>query len=385
MRILHVLVTCDAATGGGLAERTRHLSKALVERGAESTVLTLDIGLDARRRREWSHSRFLALPCLNHRFFVPLARRGQIAAAVAAADVVDITSHWTLLNALVYRAAGRQRVPYVVEPAGSLGIVGRSARIKRAYNLVVGREIIRRANGHIAITSGEIPQYAAYGISPDRLTFIPNGVDAPEAAVVDTEAFRAKHGLAGRRVILFVGRLSIIKGPDLLLEAFASVSADMPDHVLVLAGPDLGLLDSLKRLAVQRGIADRVRFVGYLDGADKEAAYAASEFLALPSRREAMSLVALEAGVRGKPVLLTDQCGFDEVESCGGGLVVGADAAAIAAGLRAMNTRSGQLAAMGLSLKSLVQSRFTWAAAADTFLELCAKATRTSGRRNPIA
>ena len=382
MKILHVVVTCDAATGGGLAERTRHLSKALVGRGAECTVLTLDIGMDAQRRREWSHCRLMLLPCLNRRFYVPLTWPGQIAAAVAAADVVDITSHWTLLNALVYRAARRSGATYLVHPAGALGIVGRSARIKRAYNVVVGREIILHAGGHIAITKGEVPQYEAYGISQDRITFIPNGVDAPDTTAVNQEAFLARHGLEGRRVILFVGRLGVIKGPDLLLEAFASVSAAMPDHALVFAGPDLGLLDSLKRAAVDRGVANRVRFVGYLDGADKESAYAACDFLALPSRREAMSLVALEAGVRGKPVLLTDQCGFDEVGSCGGGHVVGANVAEIGAGLRAMVAHQQQLPAMGQALQSLVQNRFTWPAAADTFLELCARAARQAGGRS---
>ena len=363
-----------------MAERTRHLSKALTDRGAECTVLTLNIGLNDRRRREWSHLSLRVLPCLSERFYLPGAWPGAIVSAIAKADIVELTSHWTILNALAYRASRDLDIPYFVHPAGALGITGRSARVKRAYNFVVGRRIVRDASGHVAVTRGEVPQFEAYGVSQDRLTLIPNGVDAPETSGVDPQSFLVEHSLEGRRVILFVGRLSLIKGPDLLLEAFANIADRMPEYSLVFAGPDLGLLDSLKRVAADRGITERVRFVGFLGGAEKEAAYSACEFLALPSRREAMSLVALEAGVRGKPVLLTDQCGFDEVESCGGGHVVGANVGEISGGLLMMAKQQAQLPAMGQALQSLVRHRYTWAAAAETFLELCAKTVRQPGR-----
>lgn len=373
-----MLPDCSRETGGGVAERTLHLSRALVARGAVCTVLTLDIGIDEARRQDWSHVRLVALPCLSERFFVPAAGPRTFASIVAEHDVIDLASHWTLLNAFAYRAARAARVPYFVHPAGALGIVGRSKALKRTYNLVVGRRIVRDAAGHIAVTAAEADAYSTYGIQPYQLTVVPNGVELPPEHPVDPGAFRVRHDLADRRIILYVGRLAAIKGPDLLLNAFADVVSTVGNYALVFAGPDLGMLDSLRRIAEERGVSDSVRFTGHLGGPEKEAAFQACDFLALPSRREAMSLVALEAGARAKPVLLTDQCGFDEAALIGGGVLVPATVAGLRDGLRTMISRQEELPAMGRALQALVRQRYTWEAAAGHFLALCERTVPAS-------
>ena len=89
-----------------------------------------------------------------------------------------------------------------------------------------------------------------------------------------------------------------------------------------------------------------------------------------------MSLVALEAGVLGKPVLLTDQCGFDDIETCGGGRVVAATVEAISEGLRDMTAKQDRLGDMGNALRAHVREHYTWSKAADAFLALCENALR---------
>jgi len=71
----------------------------------------------------------------------------------------------------------------------------------------------------------------------------------------------------------------------------------------VFAGPDGGMLKSLKNIVRENGLDERVHFVGYLDHSYKYLAYDEAEFLVIPSRMEAMSIVVLEAGVIGTPVL----------------------------------------------------------------------------------
>lgn len=378
MKILHVLPNCSRETGGGVAERTLHLSRALVAHGAACTVLTLEIGLDRARRQDWSHVRLVALPCLSERFFVPSAGPRAVGSIVAGHDVADLASHWTLLNAFAYRAARIHRVPYFVHPAGALGIVGRSRALKRTYNLIIGRRIVRDAAGHIAVTASESAAYSEYGIGQEQLTVVPNGVELPTADVADTGAFRARYDLADRRIILFVGRLAAIKGPDLLLNAFADIAPKIRAYALVFAGSDFGMLDSLRRLAEDRGVSDQVRFTGHLTGPEKEAAFHACDFLALPSRREAMSLVALEAGARAKPVLLTNQCGFDEAASVEGGVLTTATVTGLRDGLREMIGRAERLPTMGLALQALIRRHYTWAAAADRYLALCNRAVKSA-------
>ena len=360
MKILHVNHLLDAVTGGGTAERTYQISRLLAKAGVECTVLTLDIGMDAARRREFSDVRIVALPCVLRRFFVPRLSWRLLKSEVEAAHLIHIMGHWTLLNALVFLAARSTGRPYVICPAGALPIVGRSRLLKRLYNFLIGRRIVRRASGHIAITADEIPHFSTYGVAPEKVVVIPNGAPAAASRAHDCAAFLARHGLAQRKFVLFLGRLAYVKGPDLLLDAFASAAAQLPDFDLVYAGPDGGMLSQLRQQAVQHGVQARVRFVGYVGGEDKACALQSCELLVIPSRQEAMSIVALEAGVHRKPVLLTDRCGFSEVEQAGGGRVASATSASIGSILVQMASNPGELARMGDRLEAFIRDHYTW-------------------------
>jgi glycosyltransferase involved in cell wall biosynthesis len=130
--------------------------------------------------------------------------------------------HWGPLNALVYRQARSRGVPHVVCPAGALPIFGRSRLLKRAYNRLVGRAMVRDAAGHIAVSRDELAHFEDYGVSAERVRIIPNGVLPSEYEHRDDAGFRRRFDLGDAPLLLFIGRLSPIKGPDLLVKAFAS-------------------------------------------------------------------------------------------------------------------------------------------------------------------
>jgi glycosyltransferase involved in cell wall biosynthesis len=371
VKLLYVAVILDRVTGSGTAERAVQLCRTLAATGTDCTLLALDIRIDAERRRELEGIRLRTMPCLNERFWIPAVAPGGIRKLVADADVVELCSHWTMLNAVVYRAARALGKPYLVAPAGALPIAGRSKVIKSLYNTAVGRGIIRNASGHVAITEGELPSFAAYGVDPARVVVIPNGVSPPETDDPDCDGFRARAKLGTRPFVLFMGRLNFVKGPDFLLDAFAQVAADFPGYDLVFAGRDDGLRQPLTARAAELGLASRVHFVGFLGSAEREAAYRSASLLAIPSRMDAMSLVAGEAGIRGTPVLLTDRCGFDEVETAGGGMVVPASPDGLADGLRALLRDPQRLAQMGRTLQAYLGSRFSWERSARIHQNLC--------------
>lgn len=373
MRVLHVNASLDPVSGGGTAGRTASLCRALSAIGVQTSVLTLDIGRDTHVRAELVHTQITALRCLNRRFYVPAPQRHRIASAVGAADVVHLSGHWTVLNALAYRAARRAKTPHVVTPAGALRIFGRSARLKRGYNLVVGRRIVSTAAAHIAITDAERSEFAACGVAPNVVAVIPNGVWAEEFNKPDEAAQRElaiRLGHDPRPFVLFVGRLNPIKGPDLLLAALAALGERLGDVRLVLAGPDEGMSQELQAQVDAAGLRDKVLFLGPVAGKVKVAAYRRAQLLVVPSRREAMSLVALEAGASGTPVLLTDACGFPEVQRAGGGLVVPATVEGLAGGLLALLSQPEQLADMGQRLQDLVLADYTWERASRSHYNL---------------
>ncbi len=360
MKVLHVCDAIDPSLGGGTAERTFQLALGLHRSGIDCTVLCTNVGLGEKRKADLKGIRLVAVRSLFRRFFVPLVSGSRIRKLVAEADVVHVTGHWSLLGGMVCKAARELGRPYVYCPAGSLRVFGRSARLKLLYNWFVGRRMVQEAGRCLAVTTLEFEQFREYGVPDSRITHIPNGVHPVQFSGAKGSDFRKCYGLEGRSIILFLGRLSPIKGPDILLDAYLQISAQYPNAHLVFAGPDAELGQELRRKVVKSGQADRVHFTGFLSGQEKLDALAAADLLVVPSRQEAMSLVALEAGLSGAPVLLTDQCGFDEVQAAGGGRITSVDAGAIASALREMLEDSGALGAMGEQLRRLVLDHYTW-------------------------
>jgi len=140
---------------------------------------------------------------------------------------------------------------------------------------------------------------------------------------------------------------------------------------LVLAGPDGGMLQQLRLKAEVQGVAACVHFTGFPRGRNTVAAIRAARLLAIPSRREAMSIVVLEAGVCGRPVLFTDVCGLEEISRAGAGTMVAVSVEAVADGLLATLTDEPAMRRSATRLHALVHERFLWRIQAERYKGLC--------------
>jgi glycosyltransferase involved in cell wall biosynthesis len=368
MHILNVSSSLDFRTGGGNAERTFQMSRHLANLGVACTVLTVNTGLSNERVLSLKPAKIVALPLLWGRFFVPRIGWKTIKNLVGNADVVHLMGHWGVLNALTYWAIRLTNKPYVVCPAGALPIFGRSSLIKNLYNFFVGRSIIRNASAWLAVTEAELPQFEAYGIPRSRVTVIPNGVCAGDFPTSDF--INSSPQLGDKPFILFMGRLNPIKGPDLLLEAFIQIAGQLPNYQLVFAGPDGGMQEELNSLTERHSLSGRVHFLGHVEGAVKSAIYRRATLLVVPSRQEAMSIVALEAGVCGTPVLLTDQCGFSEIRSIDPSLEVEANAGALATAMLSLLADTSVLVRLAPAWKCFVMKNYAWEVIAPRYHEL---------------
>jgi glycosyltransferase involved in cell wall biosynthesis len=370
MKILNVVTHLDPVTGGGCTERTFQMSRYLARNGVETSILTTDYRLTTERRHELREIQVNALPCLMSRYYIPRILWHRIKQAVAESDMIHLIGHWSILNTLVYFYVRRLKKPYVVCPAGALPITGRSKFIKKIYNTIVGKSIIRNAQAGIAISTDEIQHFQSYGVNSDKVFHIPNGISNSEGPEIDASSFRRKYGLEGVNFILFMGRLDPIKGPDLLLEAFGEAMEALQPYHLLLVGPDGGLLASLQRTVAKHSTGSRVHLLGYLGGIEKQQALHAADLVVIPSRQEAMSIVVLEAGIRGTPVLITDQCGFDAIATINGGIVVPASQDGIKKGLVAILKNPEELRRKGENLKQYVSENYLWSAIIEKYLSL---------------
>lgn len=375
MNILLVNHLLDPVAGGGTAERSFQLARFLAKTDTHCTVLTLDIGLTAERKAGLGQARLIAVPCLNKRFFVPWISPTRIHGLVNAADIVHLSGHWTLLNALVYRACRKLGKPYLFCPAGALQPFGRSRRLKRFYDLLISRRILASAAKCVAITEDELADFVTRGIDASRVAVIPNGIDPAQYAMEDTVqavgSFRIESGLDESPYILFLGRLNAIKGPDLLIEAFAALAERFPDYRLVFAGPDGGMRESLENFAGAHGITQRVHFLGFIGGQKKVAALRGARLLAIPSRREAMSIVVLEAGACTCPVLFTNACGLAGLAQADAGTMVAVSTSAIAVGLAQALSDPINLERSAKCLHKIVSEEYLWSVQAGRYQSLC--------------
>ena len=138
------------------------------------------------------------------------------------------------------------------------------------------------------------------------------------------EIFFAKYpALTGKRIFLFLSRIHEKKGCDLLIEAFAKVCKQDPSLHLVMAGPGAEpLVNKLKALADQLGIAEKITWTGMVQGDDKWATYYASEVFVLPSHQENFGIVVAESLACGLPVLISNKVNiWREIEADRAGLV----------------------------------------------------------------
>ncbi|MDO9053991.1 MAG: glycosyltransferase [Gallionella sp.] len=371
LHILNVNDTLDLKTGGGTAERTFQMSRCLARHGAHCEVLTIDSEHLAESRIEaMKPATVFVMPCLWKRFNVPKLNWAVIRQRVKDADVIHLMGHWSVLNAMVYFIARRMSKPYVVCPAGALPVFGRSKWLKHTYNFLVGNAIVRNASGWIAVTKSELPQFEVYGIPSQSVTVIPNGVSEEDFSSAYDASFKQRYGLPEAQIVLFMGRLNLIKGPDILLDAFISARVALPDAHLVFAGPDGGMLSVLQQTVDQNVLGEFVHFLGYVEGADKVSAYRMANLLVVPSRQEAMSIVAIEAGFCGTPVLLTDQCGFSDVRLVDARLEVHATTAGITAGLINLLGESNKLAEIAPVWSNFVKQHYSWASLAPEYFRL---------------
>jgi len=368
MRVLNVCTSSDPRMGGGTGERTLRMSLFLAQNHVECTLLELAFSRLATTERYDRGVRVISLPCILKRLYVPAFSLRLLKRLVKEADIIHLIGHWTLLNAIVCLLARWAGRPYVICPAGALPIYGRSRLAKKAYNLVIGRSLVRGAAAHIAITEDEVAHFAAYGVARRDVVIIPNAIDGRSFMTCADDGFRQRHNLPEARLVLFLGRLNTIKGPDLLLEAFAKVATAVSQYHLVMAGPDGGLLAKLLARTKELCLSDRVHYVGYLGAEDRVQAYKASDLLVIPSRQEAMSIVVLEAGACGKPVLITDRCGFPQAAEVRGGMVVPATVEGLQEGLTLLLRYPEHLQLMGLNLRDYVLAVHAWDVIIERFI-----------------
>lgn len=307
---------------GGMEVVVSSISELLAEEGPVEVltsrsgargepVLDRQGGLVIRRLPTWEVAHLPIMPTLFWRL-LRYPREALVHVHVAQAYVPE----------MVWLASRLRRRPFVAHFHLDVASSGRLGWLFTVYKRLVLGRTMRAAARVIALSSDQADFLVVnYGVDPARISVIPNGVGSDFSSVM--HAVRP----VGPLRLLYVGRLSPQKNVARLLRAMAQVSEPV-ELVVVGDGEERG---QLERLALKLGLTNTT-MVGAKRGASLVEWYGWADVFVLPSDKEGMPLVLLEAMASRLPIVATDVAGIRDTIG-DDGLLVRPDPDALAEGI----------------------------------------------------
>lgn len=302
MRALHIV---GGSNFGGAAKLILQLAQMSIEDGWQVDILTTDPIFQQAARRQGIG--VVALDVIRREIrpwwdLAGLARLYRFLRREHYQVVHTHTSKAGFVGRLAARAGG---VPVIVHTIHGFAFHERSSRAKRVFYSTLERIASSSCDRIIAATEFHRRWALDLGVcAPGKIVAIPNGITAPPpgAANSTAELRRQWNVQPGECVSLTAGRLASEKGLEDLIEAAAILNKTGRAFRMVLAG-DGPLRAQLEALVHNRGVADRVTFLGYRE--DMADLLEACDLVVLPSIREGLSIALLEAMAAAKPIVTT--------------------------------------------------------------------------------
>lgn len=146
-----------------------------------------------------------------------------------------------------------------------------------------------------------------YGVSPDKVKVVYNGVERNGQWSIDDTVIDKDE-----KIVLFLGRITMQKGPEYFLQAAKKVLEVMDNVKFVMAGSG-DMMHRAIEMAAGLGIGHKVLFTGFLRGEDVQKIYKMADLYVMPSVSEPFGIAPLEALDNDVPVIISKQSGVSEV------------------------------------------------------------------------
>ena len=390
---------------GGPIFVNHYLNKALVASGVDVTVYSTHVGLENRIQKDaethldgvrvfyFSYlTLFESLGTTGWQFSPPMVR--ALRKNLRHFDVVHIHGLWNFSSIAAAYFCRANGVPYVVTPHGSLypyTLSKKSWKKRPYYELFVRRVLTGAAAVHYTGADEAEKSHPPLGLKREPVV-VPYAIDLSEFEnSPDRAALKVRlPQLTGRKVILFLSRISWKKGLDILVDAFAKVVRQREDvHLLIVGNDEAGYAEQLKKRISSLGMtyedlagpdtaglaesasSAKITFTGILTGVDKLHAFAGSDIFVLPSYSENFGIVVAEAMACGLPVIISDQVGIhQEITALKAGIVTQTEPAQLAEAINTLIDNPSLRETMGRLGRQSVRERWAPAAVAASMIDV---------------
>lgn len=391
MKIVHAISTL-AAEHGGPTKACLEMANYVSDHGHDVVIHATDYQIppEALKNNGLANDHGVRI------FYHPSVHVGPMAISpgmakglkrdIRDADAVHLHSLYLLHDYYVWKYCQAFGKPYLVRPHGSLNPAFRNRHKLRKWvvnTLFMDRVIDDAYALHFSCKSEEDrAQPAARGKNG---VVIPNGLNTRAYSNLPPgNQFRELFpDDPNKKIILFLGRLNFIKGLDLLADAFAKLRQNNPHAYLLIAGPDGGMEEKLKRQLADNNVSDAVRFTGLIMGDDKLAAFAAADVFVLPSYSENFGISAVEAMAAGVPTIITDQVNIHhEIAEDGAGVIVSCDSDDLHQALDTLLQDQPKLDQFAERGKTSIKNRYDWEVVAPSLVDVYARMSQFGNNKD---
>lgn len=351
MKVIHVVPTV-MQEADGVGEVVRNLFNTMDAPSNGVRLATLDVDIKTGPPSYltgfplgWGPRR-LGISPLLHRWLQTEVNSGSV-------NIIHSHGLWMMPNVYAGNVCLKSNCQLVITPHGSMSTwsLGRNSLMKKIFWKFWQGPAARAAACFHATAESEFEEIRQLGFK-QPVCIIPLGVNVPP---LDQTQY------SGRRQLLFLARIHLKKGVDVLLHAWKEVENKFPDWDLVVAGPDNGgYLAEMQALAVELELK-RVVFRGRLTPEEKLQAYRDASLYVLPTYYENFGITVAEALAAGTPVIVTHAAPWAGLVDEGAGWWIEVGVAPLVACFeQALNTTPQKLKGMGIAGHEWMKRDFSW-------------------------
>ena len=299
MKILSFISSLDL-TGGGPSRSVPMLVKGLAELGVDVTLMTI--------RSENMNIHALEGTTAKFKVLGPSFSRREIAQYLMDEKfhLIQIQSMWELPYHKVMVEARKLGIPYIVTPRGMLdpwSIAHKKWKKKLAWWLYQ-RNDVQKAACVFTTANMEADHMRALGVATYK-SVIPNGIE--------TDCYPCKTSIdVVKKQVLYLSRVHMQKGIELLIEAWKRIHPDFADWQLHIVGNgEAEYIHYLENKVKSLGVKDSIKILPPMFGEAKINVYQESALFCLPSYSESFGMAIAESMSCGTPVITTTNCPWE--------------------------------------------------------------------------
>lgn len=320
MKILHSFIVFSINIGSGTTEFMYQICKAQAKVGLKPTILSGSYGFDKKLAHTMGGVSFQVIKTWFHKqgFSIMPGLIIWCRENLKNYDVVHMHVYRTFQNIVLYYYCRKYKIPYIIDAHGSMPYFRKKIFLKKIFDWTIGKSILKNASKLLAESNKGIIEYKKImpSLNDLKLRVIYPSFNIDDFFHIPERGnFRKTQNLPlDTNVIIFIGRLSPIKGLEFLLKTFSKFVTRSPNSKLYLIGDDggTGYKNILIKLANDYKLTDLVIFTGFLSGKKKHSAIIDANVLIQCSFQEQGPRVPFDAVLLGTPVIVTKDTGSGE-------------------------------------------------------------------------